>query len=156
MSYFLHRIQKTGGNFTKGIEVHDTLDSAILSYWGRMKTAYGKSENTFVSCMITDEYGDIVEPYNATWVQGETENKFFLHHIRMNGDAVDKDIDVLDNIDTAYGNLAAYMEYGYNNPRFPDVTMVSCYITDLLSGNVALMDRSWVKPTEPEPEPEEA
>lgn len=27
--FFLHRIRKDGGNYTTGIEVYDTLDSAI-------------------------------------------------------------------------------------------------------------------------------
>ena len=50
--YFMHRIQKENGVFSKGIEVHDTLDAAKLSFWGRMKLAYGnKAGITFVHCI---------------------------------------------------------------------------------------------------------
>lgn len=155
MKYFLHRIQRANGDFTKGIEVHETLDAAVLSFWGRMKLAYGKSENDFVSCKITDETGTIVAPYDMTWLQeGEPqENKFFLHHIRKDGNSYDKDIDVL-NSEIAYGDFAAQMEYGYGNTRYPNVSFVSCYITDLLSGGMVLQHAAWVKP-EPEPEPAE-
>lgn len=155
MKYFLHRIQRANGDFTKGIEVHETLDAAVLSFWGRMKLAYGKSENDFVSCKITDETGAIVAPYDMTWLQeGEPqENKFFLHHIRKDGNSYDKDIDVL-NSEIAYGDFAAQMEYGYGNTRYPNVSFVSCYITDLLSGGMVLQHAAWVKP-EPEPEPAE-
>ena len=160
MKYFMHRIQKAGDNFTTGIETHDTLDSAILSFWGRMKTGYGKSENTFVSCKITDEFGGTIEPYNMTWLQEGSEqiNKFFLHHIRKDGETYNKAIDTLDSLETAYGNLAALMEYGYNNTKFPNVTFVHCDVTDLLSGGMVLIDRKWVKEVpmpESEPEPEE-
>ena len=52
--YFMHRIQKENGSFSKGIEIHDTLDSAILSYHGRMKLAYGANPAiTFMDCKIT-------------------------------------------------------------------------------------------------------
>ena len=155
MKYFLHRIQRANGDFTKGIEVHETLDAAVLSFWGRMKLAYGKSEIDFVSCKITDETGAIVAPYDMTWLQeGEPqENKFFLHHIRKDGNSYDKDIDVL-NSEIAYGDFAAQMEYGYGNTRYPNVSFVSCYITDLLSGGMVLQHAAWVKP-EPEPEPAE-
>ncbi len=142
-------------SFSKGIEVHDSLDSAILSFWGRMKLGYNKTENDFVSCKITDESGTIVKPYDMTWLtDGETgENKFFLHHIRKEGDSFSKDIDVLDSIDAAKGNFAAMMEYGYNNPAHTNVSFVACYITDLLSGGMILMDAAWVKP-EQDQEPE--
>ena len=52
--YFMHRIQLESGSFSKGIEIHDTLDSAILAFWGRMKLAYDASAITFMSCKITD------------------------------------------------------------------------------------------------------
>lgn len=148
--YFLHRVQKQDGTFSKGIEIHDTLDSARLSFWGRMKTAYGKEPSiTFVSCAITDTGGNVIAPYDMTWAaEGETENKFFLHHIRLDGETFSKDIDVLDSVDTAKGNFAAQMEYGYNNSGFPNVSFVSCHITDLLSGGMVLMQETWLKPEE--------
>lgn len=156
MKYFLHRIQKANDAITKGIEVHDTLDSAVLSFWGRMKLAYGKTEHVFVSCKITDETGAIVEPYDMTWLKEDEprENKFFLHHIRKDGDVYDKNIDVLDS-EVAYADFAAQMEYGYGNTRYPNVSFVHCMITDLLSGGIVLQNAAWVKP-EPEPEPEPA
>lgn len=154
MKYFLHRIQRANGAFTKGIEVHDTLDSAILSYWGRAKLAYGKTEHDFVSCMITDEAGSIVDPYNTTWlkIDAPRENAFFLHHIRLDGDIYGKDIDVLELEEIARGDLAVQMEYGYGNTRYPNVSFVHCMITDLLSGGMVFQNAAWVKP-EPEPEP---
>ena len=154
MKYFLHRIQKTAESFSKGIEVHDTLDSAVLAFWGRMKTGYGKSNNVFVSCKITDENGHVVEPYDMTWLKAdeELENVFFLHHIRQDGETIDKGIDVLDTLDEAYGNLAEMMEYGYGNPKFPNVSFVHCVITDVLSGGLVLLDREWNKPAEETPE----
>lgn len=149
--FFLHRIQKENGAFSKGVEVHNTLGSAKLSFWGRMKTAYGKNPAiTYVSCKITDGNGNVVRPFDMTWkADSETENAFFLHHIRLDGATFDKDIDVLNSFDTARGDFAAQMEYGYNNPRFPGVSIVSCMITDFLSGGMVLMDETWVKPEEP-------
>lgn len=151
----MHRIQRENGTYTKGIEVHETLDAALLSFWGRMKLAYGKSGNDFVSCKITDANGNIVK--KATWKQNTQEdNKFFLRHIRVDGDTVDKGIDILDSIDTAKGDLAVQMEYGYGNTRYPNVKFVCCYITDLLSGGMVLQHEAWSKPQEePETEPAE-
>ena len=153
MSYYLHRIQREGANFQKGVEVHETLDSALLAYWGRMKLGYGKTNNDFVSCKITDDSGNVVK--SMTWLQdGEQgENKFFLHHIRKEGDSYDKAIDILDSIEAATGDFAVQMEYGYGNPQHANVSFVSCYITDLLSVGMVLMDETWVKP---EPEPDNA
>jgi len=152
--YFLHRIQIEGGSFAKGIEVHDSLDSAILSFWGRMKLAYGANPNiTFMSCKITDGSGNTVSPYNLTWGgTDEPENRFFMHHIRLDGETFSKDIDICETFDLARSSYAACMEYGYNNTRHPNVNFVSCQITDM-SGSVMLpFDETWVKP---EPEPEE-
>lgn len=154
--YFMHRIQKENGTFTKGIEIHNTLDSAKLAFWGRMNLAYGKNPAiTFMSCKITDGNGNTLRDYDKVWKSdSETENKFFLHHIRLDGETFDKTIDVLDDFDTSCGNFAAQMEYGYSNPQHPKVSFVSCMITDILSGNMELMGETWVKPEE-ETEPEE-
>ena len=145
--YFLHRIQKENGTFTKGIEVHDTLESAKLAFWGRMKMAYGKNPAiTFMSCKITDSNGNTIREYDKAWKSNsETENKFFLHHIRLDGETFDKNIDVLDDFDTACGNFAAQMEYGYSNPQHPKVSFVSCMITDIMSGNMVLDSETWLK-----------
>ena len=154
MKYFMHRIQKNAEGFAKGVEVHDTLDSAVLSFWGRMKTGYGKTNNTFVACKITDEDGSFFPLHDLTWLQNgsEEQNVFFLHHIRKDGETYDKQIDVFDSLDAAYGGLAEQMEYGYGNSKFPGVTFVHCFITDLLSGGLILLERSWIKPKEPSSE----
>lgn len=147
--YFMHRIQEIDGAVQKGIEVHDTLESAILSFWGRMKTAYNNPQypnTTFVSCKITDGNGNTVSPYDMTWKKEESEdNKFFFHHIRRDGESISKDIDVCSTFDDARYAYAAAMEYGYNNPRFPNVDFVSCEITD--QGGIVLKPfaETWVK-----------
>jgi len=158
--FYLHRIQKDTGNYTKGIEVHDNRDDAIRSFWGRVKTAYNNPSvpgMTFVSCKVTDNGGNVILPYNATWLKEDTEenNVFFLHSIRVDGENVSKSIDVYNTQNEAMVALATAMEYGYNNPRFPAVSLVSCEITDLMSGGLVLFSETWQKPEEePEPEPE--
>jgi len=160
--YLLHRIQKDNGSFTKGIEVHDNLNDAIRSFWGRMKTGYNNPQNpdmTFVSCKITDASGNTVFPYSLTWLKKASEevNKFFLHHVRKDGESITKSIDVYNTSDEAMVAFATAMEYGYDNPRFPNVTLVSCSITDLLSGGMELRSETWTKiEPEPEEEPEES
>ncbi len=163
--YFMHRIQKENGQFSKGIEVHDTLDAAVLALWGRMKLAYGKSPAiTFVHCKITDASGRAVsipggamgEVYDMVWkAETETENVFFLHRIRLNGETFDKGIDAVAEFNTACGDFAALMEYGYNNEKFPNVSFVHNEITDLMSGGLVLKNGTWAQP-EPQPEPEPA
>ena len=144
----MHRIQKEDGAYSKGIEVHDTLDSAVLSFWGRMKLAYGMIPSiTFVSCKITDDSGNNIIPYDATWrAESETDEKFFLHYIRTDGGVINKNIDIMENYDTACGNLAAQMEYGYNNPRHPNVSFVSCEITGM-DGFIRTSE-TWNKPVD--------
>lgn len=159
--YFMHRIQKENGVYSKGIEVHDTLDSAVLSFWGRVKTGHNNPNHpgmTFVSCKVTDSNGNVVRPYNMTWMQDyftAGENKFFFHHIRNDGGSFSKDIDILDSMDSAVVSYATDLEYGYNNPKYPNVSLVSCEITDLLSGGMVLMNETWVKPEETPVTPEE-
>lgn len=67
IKYFLHRAKRTNGNFDKGIEVHDTIESAKQSYHAYLGAyAYGHDKNTdFVQCMITDSYGGVILP--ETW-----------------------------------------------------------------------------------------
>lgn len=155
--YFLHRIQKENGSFQKGIEVHESLNDAIRSFWGRMKTAFNNPQNpnmTFVSCKITDNSGAVIGRYNKTWLKEPDDNVFFLHHIRIDGETVTKNIDIHETQDSAMVAYAAELEYGYDNPRFQNVSLVSCEITDLSSGGLVLENETWVKP-EPETEPEE-
>ena len=94
-------------------------------------------------------------PYNMAWkAESETENIFFLHHIRLDGEAWDKAIDAESEFDPARADFAAQMEYGYGNPRHPNVSFVSDKVTDLLSGGMILMDGCWAKQEEA-PAPEE-
>ena len=79
--FFLHRIRKDNGTYAVGIEVHDTLDSAIRGFHGQMKMAYNNPNYpnmTFVSCMVTDENDNIVQGYNETWSK-ERVNDFSLN-----------------------------------------------------------------------------
>lgn len=74
--YFMHRIKEENGTFDKGIEVHDTFNSAIQSFHAYM--AYGfdnpKFPNvTFVSCKITDRSGRVLKPYDDTYQKQEEE-----------------------------------------------------------------------------------
>lgn len=155
--YFMHRIQEESGAYSKGIEIHDTLDAAILSLWGRMKLAYGGNPAiTFMSCKITDTNGTVIAPYDLAWnANAEYENKIFLHHIRLDGETFDKGIDVYETFDAACAAFAACMEYGHNNPRHPGVTLVSCEITDRSGTVLHPFAETWKKP-EPEPEEEPA
>ena len=161
--YFLHRIQKENGVITKGIEVHDTKDSAILAFVGRMKTAFNNPQYpgmTFVQCMITDVNGAILGAYNACWKKdGETALYYFMHHIKLDGETFSKDIDVCDMFDTARYTYEAAMEYGYNNPKFPNVSLVSCVITDMGGAVMQPYNETWripdPEPEHPTPDPEQ-
>ena len=149
--YFMHRIQEENGSYVKGIEVHDSLESAILSFWGRMKLAYGASAVTFMSCKITDSNGSTVDPYDLTWnADANHANAFFLHHIRLDGENYTKDIDICASYDAAKAAYAAQMEYGYNNPRHANVSFVSCEIVNKDGVIMLPFNETWVKP-EPEP-----
>ncbi len=149
-AFFLHRIQKDGENFAKGIEVHATLNDAIRSFWGRMKTGYNNPDYpalSYVACFISDDNGEIYQQYNQSWLKtGEepVENKIFLHSIRREGETYTKAIDVYDTMDAARIAYATAMEYGYKNPRFPDVNLVACMITDMTSDHIIISD-DWVK-----------
>ena len=152
--FFLHRIQRENGSISKGIEVHDTLDSAILAYHGRMKLAYGGNPAiTFMDCKITDSSGNVVGKYNETWnAESGDENTFFQHYIRVDGETIAKNIDVFEGYNAAKSAQHQQLEYGYGNPQHPGVTMVSCMITD--QSGAVLMDETWRAP-EPEQEPNE-
>ena len=150
--YFLHRIQQWNGTYSKGIEVHDTLDAAILSFWGRMKLAYGAGNVSFMSCKITDSNGSVIRPYDLTWLADPNEpDAYFLHHIRLDGETFTKDIDLCASYDAACAAYAAQMEYGYNNSKFPNVTFVSCEVVNKRGEVMEPFNGTWVKPEE-EPE----
>jgi hypothetical protein len=152
--FFLHRIQKENGTISKGIEIHDTLNSAILSYHGRMKLAYGANPAiTFMDCKITDGNGAIIGEYNETYnAEPGAENTFFQHYIRVDGETITKNIDVCADYNAAKSAQHQQLEYGYGNPRHPGVTMVSCMITD--KSGAVLADETWRAP-EPDVIPNE-
>ena len=157
--YFMHRIQNEGGNFTKGIEVHDTMDSAILSFWGRIKTGYNNPSYPnldYVSCKITDINGGVIDSYNLTWKRTGVDlpDKYFMHHIKLDGETFSKDIDICDSFDQARFTFAAAREYGYDNPKFPNVALVSCEVTDINGAVMRPFAKSWKIPEE-EPTPPE-
>lgn len=130
--FFLHRIRKDGGSYAAGIEVHDTLDSAIQSFHGQMKMAYNNPSYpnmTYVSCMVTDENDAIVPGYNETWNKERTRD-FFVHYIRHDGESYTKGIDIKSDYGAACRAYHTYMEYGYGNSKFPNTTLVSSKITN--------------------------
>jgi len=72
--FFMHRIKRTNGTWDKGIEIKDTFDAAKQSYHAYLGAyAYGNNVGTdFVSCMITDMYGNIVNGLTETWIAPNT------------------------------------------------------------------------------------
>lgn len=83
------------------------------------------------------------------------ENKFFMHRIKCENDVYDKGIEVKDSYEDAKQSFHAYLgAYAYGQASKPNVTMVSCMITDM--SGAKLLDETWRKPEPaPEPEPEE-
>lgn len=70
--YFMHRIKhdnskQESAKWDKGIEVHDTFNSAKQSYHAYLGAyAYGNAKQVdFISCMITDIYGNTL--IQETW-----------------------------------------------------------------------------------------
>lgn len=144
--FFLHRIRKDNDNYIAGIEVHDTLDSAIQSFHAQMKMGYKNPSYpnlTFVSCLVTDNEDNVVEGYNETWKR-EDVPKFFVHYIRHDGETYTKGIDVYDNYGDACHNFHMQMEYGYGNAKFPNISMVSAKITG--GSGWAHKSEHWTKP----------
>ena len=144
--FFLHRIRKDGENFTTGIEVHDTLDSAIQSFHSQMKIGYNNPSYPnmqYVSCMVTDQEDNVVLGYNETWGAKNIQG-FFMHYIKHDGDTYTKGIDVCEDAADAYRSFHAQMEYGHGNSRFPNISFVAGKITDV-NGH-AHQQESWTKP----------
>ena len=142
--FFLHRIRKDGDTYAVGIEVHDTLNSAIQAFHSQMKMAYNNPSYPnmkYVSCMVTDENDEIVAGYNETWSK-EKSRDFFVHYIRHDGDTYTKGIDVKSDYASACRTYHTYLEYGYGNSKFPNISFVSNKITN----NSGLVHKSeyWV------------
>ena len=74
--YFMHRIKRTSDTFDKGIEVHDSYESAKGAFYAYMGAfAYGRAQDTnvnFVSCEVTDMTG--VRLIADTWSKVDTES----------------------------------------------------------------------------------
>ena len=153
--FFLHRIRKDNGNYTCGIEVHDTLDAAVQSFHSQMKMAYDNPSYptmTYVSCMVTDEEDKIVQGYNETWNK-EKVRDFFVHYIRHDGETYTKGIDVKSSYGEACRAYHTYLEYGYGNSRFPNVSLVANKITN--SSGIVHKSETWTKVEIPENEENE-
>ena len=150
--YFFHRIKAEGTVFNKGIEIHDSLDSAIRAFYAYWTYAYNNSPSvTFVSCRVTDGSGAVVDKYDMTWLKDASmANKFFMHYIRHDGETFAKNIDIFDSFDAAKGAFGAQMAYGYEAPNHPNVDFVSCQITDTSGHTLEPYNDTWNKP-EPEP-----
>ena len=75
--FFMHRIKKSNGVFDKGIEVKDTFEAAKQSYHAYLGAyAYGNNADTdFVSCMITDMSGMVLNPFSETWIRNVQEEE---------------------------------------------------------------------------------
>lgn len=143
--FFLHRIRKDGDSYTTGIEVHDTLDAAIQSFHSQMKMAYNNPSYPnmkYVSCMVTDESDEIVPGYNETWYS-EKPRDFFVHFIRHDGDNYTKGIDVKANYADACRTNHTYLEYGYGNSRFPNITFIAGKITN--GSGLVHKSEAWTK-----------
>ena len=145
--FFLHRIRKDGDSYTCGIEVHDTLDSAIQSFHSQMKMAYNNPSYPnmkYVSCMVTDEEDNVVDNYNETWNK-EKVRDFFVHYIRHDGDTYTKGIEVKSDYGAACRSYHTYLEYGFGNSKFPNVSFVANKITN--SSGLAHKSEHWTKTT---------
>ena len=143
--FFLHRIRKDGDAYSTGIEVHDTLDAAIQSFHSQMKMAYDNPSYPnmkYVSCMVTNENDEIVPGYNETWNK-EKVRDFFVHYIRHDGDNYVKGIDVKASYVDACRIYHTYMEYGYGNSKFPNVSFVSGKITN--SSGLVHKGEAWTR-----------
>ena len=71
--------------------------------------------------------------------------KYFFHRIKAEGSVFNKGIEIHDNLDSAIRAFYGYWTYAYNNPQSPDVTFVSCRITDPSGAVVGKYDMTWLK-----------
>lgn len=143
--FFLHRIRKDGDTYTCGIEVHNTRDAAIQSFHSQMKMAYNNPSYPnmkYVSCMVTDEEDNVIPGYNETW-NPEKIHDFFIHYIRHDGDNYTKGISVKSNYTDACREYHTYLEYGFGNSKFPNVSFVANKITN--SSGLTHKSEQWTK-----------
>ena len=78
------------------------------------------------------------------------ENKFFLHRIRKDNGTYTAGIEVHDTLDAAIQSFHSVMKTAYNNPSNPNVTYVSCMVTDGEDKVIDNYNETWAR--EPVPE----
>jgi len=108
-----------------------------------MKMAYNNSSYPnmkYVSCMVTDEKDEIVAGYNETWSK-EKNHDFFVHYIRHDGESYTKGIEIKSDYSSACRSYHTYLEYGYGNSKYPNVSFVSNKITN--SNGLVHKKESW-------------
>ena len=71
------------------------------------------------------------------------ENKFFLHRIRKDGDTYNTGIEVHDTLDAAIQSFHAQMKMAYNNPSYPNMTFISCMVTNEKDEVVGKYNETW-------------
>jgi len=71
------------------------------------------------------------------------ENKFFLHRIRKDNGTYTAGIEVHDTLDAAIQSFHAQMKMGYKNPAYPNLTFVSCLVTDSEDNVVEGYNETW-------------
>ena len=71
--------------------------------------------------------------------------KYFFHRIKAEDTVFNKGIEIHDNLDSAIRAFYGYWTYAYNNPANPNVTFVSCRITDGSGAVVGKYDMTWLK-----------
>ena len=133
--YYFHHVRKTNGAYDKQIDIFNTLEEAeqqcrfFLGSWG-----YGhKVDTPFVSAMVTNENGAVVNDLSETWYNDPNapiEPVFFMHRIKHDSadDSTVKGIEVHTTYDNAKQSFNAYLgsfAYGVSTADY-----VSCMITD--------------------------
>ena len=73
------------------------------------------------------------------------EDKFFLHRIRKDNGVYSAGIEVHDTLDAAIKSFHGQMKMAYNNPSYPNMTYVSCMVTDNNDDIVPGYNETWNK-----------
>lgn len=73
------------------------------------------------------------------------ENKFFLHRIRKDNGVYNAGIEIHDTLDAAIQSFHAQMTMAYNNPQQPNITFVSCMVTNGEGTIISDYNETWSK-----------
>lgn len=73
------------------------------------------------------------------------EDKFFLHRIRKDNGVYAAGIEVHDTLDAAIKSFHGQMKMAYNNPSYPNMTYISCMVTDSNDNIVPGYNETWNK-----------